>query len=99
MQMLTAPRRPLKLGRGSMTDYSVYFLDHLARIEFGVDLRCSDDAAAFEFARGLLPETGRAELWCGARRLGQRWLGKSGHAAKWSFCLKAASMAAEQEMR
>ena len=30
---------------------------------------------------------------------GQRWLGKSGQAAKWSFCLKAASMAAEPEMR
>jgi hypothetical protein len=29
----------------------------------------------------------------------KRWLGKSGQAAKWSFCLKAASMAAEQEMR
>jgi hypothetical protein len=31
--------------------------------------------------------------------VGQRWLGKSGQAAKWSFCLKAASMAAEQEIR
>jgi hypothetical protein len=30
---------------------------------------------------------------------GERWLGKSGYAAKWSFCLKAASMAAEQEIR
>ncbi|WP_189676680.1 UvrD-helicase domain-containing protein, partial [Sphingomonas glacialis] len=26
----------------------------------------------------------------------KRWLGKSGQASKWSFCLKAASMAAEQ---
>lgn len=28
-----------------------------------------------------------------------RWLGKTGQAAKWSFCLKAASMVAEQEIR
>jgi hypothetical protein len=29
----------------------------------------------------------------------ESWLGKSGQAAKWSFCLKAASMAAEQKIR
>jgi hypothetical protein len=29
----------------------------------------------------------------------ERWLGKSAQAGKWSFCLKAASMAAEQEIR
>jgi len=29
----------------------------------------------------------------------QRWLGKSAQRAKWSFCLKAAKMAAEQEIR
>ena len=29
----------------------------------------------------------------------QRWLCKSGQRVKWSFCLKAAKMAAEQEFR
>ncbi len=29
----------------------------------------------------------------------ERWLGKSGQRVKWSFCLKAAKMAAEQEIR
>jgi hypothetical protein len=29
----------------------------------------------------------------------ERWLGKSGQAAKWSFCLKVASMATEQEIK
>jgi len=29
----------------------------------------------------------------------ERWLGKSAQLAKWSFCLKAAKMAAEQEIR
>jgi RHS repeat-associated protein len=29
----------------------------------------------------------------------QRWLGKSAQSAKWSFCLNAAKMAAEQELR
>jgi hypothetical protein len=32
------------------------------------------------------------------QHLEERWLGKFGQAAKWSFCLKAASMAAEQEI-
>ena len=29
----------------------------------------------------------------------QRWLDKSAQRVKWSFCLKAAKMAAEQEIR
>jgi hypothetical protein len=54
-----------------MTDYSVYFLDHLARIEFGADMQCCDDAAAFQFATSLLPESGQVEVWSGVRRLGR----------------------------
>ena len=52
--------------------------------------------------RCVIPLTEFAEFTPERHDLGdgkQRWLGKSGHAAKWSFCLKAASMAAEQEMR
>ena len=29
----------------------------------------------------------------------ERWLGKSAQSAKWSFCLKVAKVAAEQEIR
>ena len=32
-------------------------------------------------------------------RSNQRWLGKSAQQAKWNFCLKAARMAVEQEIR
>ena len=38
-------------------------------------------------------------LWPGATVGEERWLGKSGQRVKWSFCLKAAKMAAEQEIR
>jgi hypothetical protein len=34
--------------------------------------------------------------WVSGRK---RWLGKSAQSAKWSFCLNAAKMAAEQELR
>ena len=33
----------------------------------------------------------------GTSYLAQKWLGKSGQCVKWSFCLKVARMAVEQE--
>jgi hypothetical protein len=56
---------------GMMIDYSIHFLDELSRIVFEVDTQCDDDQMAYEIAARLLPDTGQAEIWCGARCLGR----------------------------
>ena len=71
--------------------FDTYDGDQFLRDEIGIEFD-SLDAARSE-AQRFLPEMAREAL------PDKSWLGKFGRRAKWSFCLSAARMAAEQEKR
>jgi hypothetical protein len=55
-----------------MAYYRIYPLNQLGRIAGnGVDVICADDSEACRHARHMLADIGRAEVWSGARYVGE----------------------------
>lgn len=54
-----------------MTRYRVYFLQHGAKIETGVDLDCDSDREALDRASQWETVGKHAEIWSGTRCLGR----------------------------
>jgi hypothetical protein len=52
-------------------NYLVYVLNGQSHKVLGLEIQCRNDQEAQRFVLELLDETGQAEIWCGARRVGR----------------------------
>jgi hypothetical protein len=53
------------------SNYLVYVLNGQSHKVLGLEIQCRNDQEAQRFVLELLDETGQAEIWCGARRVGR----------------------------